>query len=792
MYKILALNFHMTHYPPRTGGELRYFHFYRELSRFFDVTLLCPNEKQEKFDYSDTFREIRVADQSVHDQLYRLHRNAGVDYTGITYALAAHYPTELLHQFNALYAEADLIVHDHPYMLNFDLYFGLDNKPRVYNSYNYEAELARQLWTAPGTEKFVKYVKELEERLIRQADLVMAVSEEEKDSFIQVYQADGGKIILAPNGIVPGQWKPRKPYPNSGRPSAFFIGSKHPPNHNAVDFIVHTLADQCPEIDFIIAGDCCNPFQGIQKPNVQLLGIIDEAAKLHWFSQADIALNPMFLGTGTNLKTLEYLSAGIPLLSTATGARGLGLKAGFHYVEADAHTFAQKLKQLAGDPGLMNAIAVKGQAFVNKHYAWSRIAWKAGSRIEELLKGKAGKTRKTIVVLNDFPVSNPTAGGAERICRIGSRLSEQYRYILLGFSSTEAIERTRIAPEFTEILIPKTAEHLQEDGRMKSLYPIGTSDIVNSYMAPRNRLLAETAQNLFRLADAIVLSHPYMCGLLEGAQGKPVIYESLNCETELKRTLLNGHPHHTLLSHYVEVIEKYVCAKADLIVTVSDEDREALRALTGERADKFLTIPNGCRLAESNPLYRSSELKMLYSPAPVILFVGSLHPPNVEALRFINNELAPRLPDYLFLIIGSVCKELTDPRSPNVLLFHTVDESFKYALMDIADIAINPVIYGSGSNVKILDYFARKIPTISTPVGARGYPLVNGEHVLICGREKLQDYILFLVWNPDWRIKLSTNAYRLVSGELNWDVLAERYDRRIRLLLEGGDPHEAG
>jgi hypothetical protein len=134
MYKILALNFHMTHYPPRTGGELRYFHFYRELSRFFDVTLLCPNEKQEKFDYSDTFREIRVADQSVHDQLYRLHRNAGVDYTGITYALAAHYPTELLHQFNALYAEADLIVHDHPYMLNFDLYFGLDNKPRVYNS----------------------------------------------------------------------------------------------------------------------------------------------------------------------------------------------------------------------------------------------------------------------------------------------------------------------------------------------------------------------------------------------------------------------------------------------------------------------------------------------------------------------------------------------------------------------------------------------------------------------------------------------------------------------------------
>ena len=39
----------------------------------------------------------------------------------------------------------------------------------------------------------------------------------------------------------------------------------------------------------------------------------------------DLAINPVTTGSGTNLKMLDYMAAGVPVLSTPHGARGLGL-----------------------------------------------------------------------------------------------------------------------------------------------------------------------------------------------------------------------------------------------------------------------------------------------------------------------------------------------------------------------------------------------------------------------------------------------------------------------------------
>ena len=61
--RILVLNFFPAFVPPKSGGELRYFNFYRHLSADHDVTLLSPtysHNREEVIRHHDHFREYRV------------------------------------------------------------------------------------------------------------------------------------------------------------------------------------------------------------------------------------------------------------------------------------------------------------------------------------------------------------------------------------------------------------------------------------------------------------------------------------------------------------------------------------------------------------------------------------------------------------------------------------------------------------------------------------------------------------------------------------------------------------
>ena len=100
---------------------------------------------------------------------------------------------------------------------------------------------------------------------------------------------------------------------------------------------------------------------------------MDEEQKDDLFTTSDAAVNPMFSGAGTNLKTLEFLSAGIPMLSTYVGVRGLDLEEGVHYVHAEKDDFVQKLKELLQNERQQETLSRKGKEFINSRYSWEKI-----------------------------------------------------------------------------------------------------------------------------------------------------------------------------------------------------------------------------------------------------------------------------------------------------------------------------------------------------------------------------------------------------------------------------------
>jgi len=113
-----------------------------------------------------------------------------------------------------------------------------------------------------------------------------------------------------------------------------------------------------------------------------------------------------------------------------------------------------------------------------------------------------------------------------------------------------------------------------------------------------------------------------------------------------------------------------------------------------------------------------------------------------------------------------------------------VDEDEKRELYKLADIAINPMFGGSGTNLKMLDYMSAGIPVVTTPIGARGIPITNYEHAIVCPPEQMAGKIQELISDSRLREHLRNNARSLVEDGFSWDSIARRLEERLQKLLD--------
>jgi hypothetical protein len=126
----------------------------------------------------------------------------------------------------------------------------------------------------------------------------------------------------------------------------------------------------------------------------------------------------------------------------------------------------------------------------------------------------------------------------------------------------------------------------------------------------------------------------------------------------------------------------------------------------------------------------------------IIIFVGSAFYPNEEAVNFLenffesNNDLLMKM-KISFFIVGSVCAlNLT---KPGFFKFGTVNNLGPF--LNASNFAINPVVRGSGANIKMLDYVFAGLPVITTEFGLRGFPLKDGQECFVFQRNRLMSIL---------------------------------------------------
>nr|HPQ38742.1 glycosyltransferase family 4 protein [bacterium] len=100
---------------------------------------------------------------------------------------------------------------------------------------------------------------------------------------------------------------------------------------------------------------------------------IDEAEKDRALAVADVALNPVLSGSGTNLKILEYAAAGLPTVTTPVGIRGLTLTPDRDVIVTEPDEFADALRRLRSDPEVRRRLARSARATVVAQYDWKAI-----------------------------------------------------------------------------------------------------------------------------------------------------------------------------------------------------------------------------------------------------------------------------------------------------------------------------------------------------------------------------------------------------------------------------------
>ncbi len=391
-------------------------------------------------------------------------------------------------------------------------------------------------------------------------------------------------------------------------------------------------------------------------------------------------------------------------------------------------------------------------------------------------------SRRKLTVATTFGVTPVRGGGQARIFHLYKNMAPEYETELITLGNFEDKPFvTEVAPGLREIRIPKSPAHTEAENNIASEVDwFSVTDVVFPELFHLTPAYVEALERSARDADAIVASHPYPFAAIESVTDKPVWYESQDVEYLLKSDVIPKTPRGLKLIEQTRAIEQRCCDAAAIVMACSDVDSQQLSRLYGVNGTKTRVVPNGVDLSQIVfvPRAQAASLKreLGLSAEFLAIFIGSWHQPNLEAIEVIFT-LAEARPDVQFLILGSSCAAFKDrPKIANVGMFGIVDDQTKGLITAAADVALNPMRNGSGTNLKMLEYAAAGVPILSSEMGVRGLGFRSGSDVVIAEIEKFAegiDEIRRLSGSPLQRMAM--NARRRAEIQFDWKNISRRF-----------------
>lgn len=280
----------------------------------------------------------------------------------------------------------------------------------------------------------------------------------------------------------------------------------------------------------------------------------------------------------------------------------------------------------------------------------------------------------------------------------------------------------------------------------------------------KNKLVEILSKEKYDIVQLeMIYMAPYIETIREHSDAKIVLrahnVEHLIWERIAKKTKFL--PKRWYINHLVRTLKKYeleAINKVDGIAAITYRDAAFFR---GETAVPVIDIPFGVNPEDFTPSFEVKEKPSLYH-------IGSMNwMPNDEGIYwFLKNvwdKVARREPDVVLNLAGRhMPKWLTKLKKKNVNVLGEVPDAKEFIKNN--DIAVVPLLSGSGIRIKIIESMAMGRTVVTTMVGAEGIQYSEYENIIIADSPaKMVEVICKLLRDPMDAKRIGKNARRLVE-----------------------------
>jgi len=293
------------------------------------------------------------------------------------------------------------------------------------------------------------------------------------------------------------------------------------------------------------------------------------------------------------------------------------------------------------------------------------------------------------------------------------------------------------------------SHHPQAEGHLRRLVKTGQFDVAHIEHL-RGAVLAEALIGIPRVFDSVD-SIAYL--FEQAGRLAPRLGQRLVARIDLGRT---------------RRFEARAPTRFERTLVTSAIDAQAIQSLAGDRVGgRIALLPNGVDLNYFSPSGTAPD------PATV-LFSGKMsYHANVAAALYLGHEIMPLVwrqrPDAKLMIAGkdptpAIRALSADPR---VVVTGFVDDL--RPIFARATLAVSPLLYGAGTQYKVLEAMASGVPVVATRRVVGGLQARPGQDLLVGeSADQFAQHILNLIDDPALRRRIGSAGRQYVERHHNW------------------------
>jgi glycosyltransferase involved in cell wall biosynthesis len=373
-------------YPPVGGDRLRIYQICRSLAGEFELSLLSMCESKQEM-------TIPIPQDGVFSYVERVYHGRIRASLGCFAALFSSEPIQVGYYRNPEFAGRFQDLADHcdgvvAHLIRTGAYLTRCSLPKVVEmtdaiSLTYQRGGAITSWNPIRAllyrleaNRLIKFEREI----VRTVDLTVLVSAIDRDFLLA--DAAGREIQVCANGVdtnaFPFDYSPDER-------TIVFIGNNRA-QHNVdailyfVDQILPSIRVRRPGVQFKVIGPISDRLKRRLEREIGVIAVGEVKNVADAVKGASVGVCPVRFGAGIQNKLLEYMSLGIPAVTSEIGKEGLDVVPGEHLLVASSvREWADQICALLENTDLGRRVAQNSRSFVELEHSWP-------ARMKPLLK----------------------------------------------------------------------------------------------------------------------------------------------------------------------------------------------------------------------------------------------------------------------------------------------------------------------------------------------------------------------------------------------------------------------